>query len=252
MPNWCGNKMIVSGPEGRVDEFVRQAEGPGPKFLDSDGELSVSLLSFHQLVPLPDDALAGPYDPNGYEAEHEYWGVKWGACEVDREYEPGDSWASYRFETAWNYPYEFLRRASMRFPELDFDLEYEEPNTEMFGRIEIQNGITLRHLDWETAESEAGLRRELAVKREGELWVSLLPEPPRFGPLRSVDFRKLGEAVNKKFLAAATAVEEMEADGWICGVTEQWELLCVHREVKTGKELRERLETLGASWILAV
>lgn len=244
MPNWCRNKLIVSGPDDRLDEFVKQAKGPEPRFKGSDEEPIVSPLSFPQLVPLPDDVLAAAY---------EYWGVKWGACEVDLKYEPGDSWAIYRFETAWSYPLEFLRRASMKFPDLVLELEYIEPNMDMFGRIDIQNGIVLAHMDWEASEREAEQRRELAAKREGELQLSLLPKPPlNFGPLDAQEIEKLREVVNKKFLDAATVVEELEQDGWICAIVDRWELHCVHREVNTRKELEERLESIGAGRLLAV
>ena len=76
MPNWCSNKLIITGPEEDLARFVRQARGPTSSYnniLDSKswevfddiriasicsmnpepGE--VSDLSFHALCPVPEE-----------------------------------------------------------------------------------------------------------------------------------------------------------------------------------------------------
>ena len=116
MPNWCDNNLRISGSENEVQRFKLKANGPEQtynyfaapmdkwavhddirvkaqvKLLPELGNISV--LSFHALVPVPEDYRRFPYDCNsarkigeivgeerkggGYEWESKNWGVKWG------------------------------------------------------------------------------------------------------------------------------------------------------------------------------
>ena len=128
MPNWCNNKLEISGPPDIVAEFIAAARGPNQTYNQFNhfgaidwGELddirvkalltqdpergSVSDLSFHALYPVPLQVRKFPYSPNlahkvadsagvilslaGYDWEIKNWGVKWGASDVEMT-EDGD------------------------------------------------------------------------------------------------------------------------------------------------------------------
>ena len=79
MPNWCYNKLTITGPEADVRSFKEKAAGPCP-WLKPD-ETEVEVLNFHSLVPVPDEVLQAGYEAAGYDWERENWGCKWGADE---------------------------------------------------------------------------------------------------------------------------------------------------------------------------
>jgi hypothetical protein len=126
MPNWCNNRLTVLGPANRVAAFVKKANGPGPRYkaqrwdiveweakckkAEAEGkpkpphpdeeEREPMAMSFHQLRPIPPEIEKGDYDPGGYNAEHQLWGCKWGACESKLVSE-GNGRADYEFDTPW-------------------------------------------------------------------------------------------------------------------------------------------------------
>jgi hypothetical protein len=157
MPNHCVNRLTVLGPEADVAAFVDAAHGPVQKYEPSDIDLRfakaegkdprgrvVSEFSFHQLIPIPAEVEAQTYDPAGYEAEQELWGVKWGAYAVSRLDGAPDR-AEYRFTTAWAPPFEFLQRVSAKWPTLRFLLSFGEEYPTR-GRFVIANGATVFQL----------------------------------------------------------------------------------------------------------
>ena len=65
-----------------------------------------------------------PISNHWYDWNIRNWGTKW---DTDAELERHDpDHASYRFETAWSAPEEAITALSVRFPRLDFSLEWEE------------------------------------------------------------------------------------------------------------------------------
>lgn len=136
-----------------------------------------SLLSFHSLLPVPTEVLFAPYDPGsfkkraeqypewfskypnlipGYNWEHNNWGVKWGASDVDFMgiYDSGNSSSvNYKFSTPWGPP-SIFEKVSLDFPDLEFCLRWEEPGVCAAGEIVYKAGsITYNH-EWEITEEE--------------------------------------------------------------------------------------------------
>lgn len=256
MPNWCDNRMIVTGPEDRVDEFVQLAEGPMHQYKEEDTaseEAKYELLSLHQVVPLPDKALAGPYDPVGYAAEHEAWGVKWGVRGAEREYDAGEGWTEYRFATAWAPPLEFVRRASKRYPTLMFDLRYEEDGVDIFGRSLIQNGIVIRDVQWEPGDGEA-LRGAIAERTAGAFRLDLLPKSSLL-LIENMDAGKLcaiGKQIQERYEIAAAVADKLANTGWECRLRDVSELICQHSDVTTHEIMKQRLAEAGVEWTLCI
>ena len=140
MPNWCVNRLRIEGEPEDVEQFVKAANGPTQVYGKQGGEKKTSVLSFHQIVPIPDEVLLMRYDPFGSTAEFLLWGVKWGT----RDAEIVDQWeggSEYDFLTPWEPPEAFLVRASARFPCLEFFLKYgEESLFDLIGSIRLSEG----------------------------------------------------------------------------------------------------------------
>ena len=56
MPNWCENRVTISGGTEDIAKFRETMEG-----LDHHGEESI--FSFHKLIPMPDELMATTSPP---------------------------------------------------------------------------------------------------------------------------------------------------------------------------------------------
>lgn len=154
MPNHCENVMSVCGDPSDVAAFVKKVNGVGPNYANQGfyddlpkGErakpedLPVSVLSFHQTVPIPEEAQVEGYDKAGYAAQRSLWGTKWGAYREQLLKHEGRV-AKYAFTTAWCPPQEWMLRTSALFPTLTFYLSYSEESPSR-GKFSMKNGQVL-------------------------------------------------------------------------------------------------------------
>lgn len=141
MPNWVNNTLTVNGDKYQVKAFAERAKQPG--LFTTEGE-SISELSFANFVR-PDASIMGEYfgsepllSPSQYswqttmeESNHWYywntrnWGTKWDACEAD-VLSRSESEIVYSFSTAWAPPTPVFYAMVQQFPELSFELRYNE------------------------------------------------------------------------------------------------------------------------------
>jgi hypothetical protein len=147
MPNWCVNRVIVTGPKRLRDEFVQRARGAYPRYKDEEAkelppakdpieELQRNIAKldeepnpeqtfcFHQFVPIPAAILAGGYSEKGYNWQCKHWGTKWGAHDTHVKHNARRT--RMDFETAWSPPEPVLAAIANQFPGLRFVLQYWE------------------------------------------------------------------------------------------------------------------------------
>ena len=141
MPNWCSNELDITGPQEDLDRFRDAAVGERPTYakehdinlpISDDDEDRHEVLSFHALVPIPEEILEAGYNgknnalvQSGHGAETTLWGVKWGACgEITRYI--GNTSLSYSFETAWGPPCRLIQTVAPQYPTLRFHINYME------------------------------------------------------------------------------------------------------------------------------
>jgi Ferredoxin-like domain in Api92-like protein len=141
MPNWCLNKLTVTGPEADVQAFKAKAVGHSP-WLQPEGEPDV--INFHSLVPVPQEVLKAGYESAGYDWEVENWGCKWGA-ENPTILAEWEGFIAYEFSTAWSPPEQFLQTVAVQWPKLMLILEYEEPGMAYKGLAKFQGNIHEDH-----------------------------------------------------------------------------------------------------------
>jgi len=131
MPNWCQNILTVSGPVEAVDKFIEVVK-------TDDSPLSLSTL-----YPLPDDVKRGEVlTHNGvsiptmsdeeYRWHVKHWGTKWDVCDVisHESVSDGTKTVTYRFDSAWSPPVEWMEHVVMNNNDLmdglSFTLAYCE------------------------------------------------------------------------------------------------------------------------------
>lgn len=198
MPNYCSNKLVVTGEPEKLAEFV--------KTLGENNEFS-----FSQVVPMPEElssivsggaTIDGKQvrqwrettDENGerkmvaisaqekeellekygaldwYQWAIENWGTKWDVSGGFREnpqmtVEDGEVYGW--FDTAWGPPTEWALNASLKFPELTFTLYFSEGGMGFFGMFSATNGNTIE--DMSEGGSEGGVFwREDAEWEDGQ------------------------------------------------------------------------------------
>lgn len=130
MPNWCNNKITVVGTPDDISGFVAAARGMPVKYApqpwdNEEKEREPVEFSFHALVPLPESAIGSDYTKTGYDAEHQTWGIKWGACDIVAG-PHSDRVARYAFDTAWSPGQKFWEKVVAKWPRLIFMLSYWE------------------------------------------------------------------------------------------------------------------------------
>lgn len=150
MPNWVANRVSISGTEQDLKRFIDQANAV-PNTLSVDDELSEDgtkkevILSFANFIAPPQEAIdSGEYhethgfskgNPTGQTANNWYnynvreWGTKWDVSYtsyVETNADGDSSTAVYSFDTAWSPPEPVFRAMVEQYPELQFDIWWEE------------------------------------------------------------------------------------------------------------------------------
>jgi len=158
MPNHCSNKLTITGPPEKVKQFIAgvdQKKGifgtymPVPKELQNavSGSVEPGIVRIEEEVngeieyrELSAEISAAIYQKYGahnwYDWRIDNYGTRWGDYEL--YHEEGQNW--FGFESAWSPPIEGLERLSKMFPELTFDLEYDEPSMGFAGQNIFRNG----------------------------------------------------------------------------------------------------------------
>jgi hypothetical protein len=163
MPNWCYNSLCVSGEKEILAEFVSKTLVPCN--MSSEEEYDEShRFTFNILHPLP-KALEGGFSPlpklegendiqykermaenvRLYGAEDWYdwnrynWGTKWDASSTCIE-ELDDNNFDLKFNTAWSPPIYWFEKVIPMYPQLEFDLIFDEESQDYCGRMTGREG----------------------------------------------------------------------------------------------------------------
>ena len=163
MPNWCENRVTISGDSEDLVKFREVMEGPDHHGVDS-------IFSFNQLMPMPVelinttspptiketqaecdayntgdnhcvavtqntvDALQEKYGAcDWYAWANENWGTKWQPNEIELDAET--DYLVYRFDTAWGPPEGIWGAILGQFPKLRVTWFYDEPGMEFCGYL---------------------------------------------------------------------------------------------------------------------
>ena len=159
MPNWCCNNLNVSGDEIQLREFVEKSTIN----IEENDEFS-----FNGTYPMPNtlNITSGTHlsfiekikryiniklykHKDWYDWRCANWGTKWDACEphIDNN---DINFFSVSFDTAWSPPIDWIDNIMEDFPDLCFELEYDEPGMCFGGLLQAQYEVTWEDANWET------------------------------------------------------------------------------------------------------
>jgi len=146
MPNWVYNTLTISADKDTITRIEGELEKPHPiqlmddMFTQAEGkwEMSSPGFSFWNVVAPPEDKWAeyfgvsgtvkgerlGDGEYNWYNWNCNNWGTKWDACEPDVD--STDDMLTYRFDTAWSPPLDVFEKLCAKYPEVHFEMEYQE------------------------------------------------------------------------------------------------------------------------------
>ena len=169
MPNWCSNRVTISGDAADVKAFKEAVKGYSSNFNN--------LFSFDAIIPFPDElhGIGSPvtivdaeediekYKKDRSESEfalgnlpitkqrsHELiekyghnnwydwcsdnWTCKWDACEVRLEDYEAD-YIVYTFDTAWGPPESIYETLKLQHPDVHISWFYDEPGMQFAGYL---------------------------------------------------------------------------------------------------------------------
>ena len=168
MPNWCANRVSVSGNETDVQVFKEAV-----KYSYKDGE---KLFSFYAIIPFPEElnGIGSPvkvmteaeietykkehsdsewvignlpitqersqelYDKYGadnwYDWCNDNWTSKWDACDVYLDDDEPD-YLTYRFDTPWGPPENIYITLKLQHPNVHISWFYDEPGMQFAGYL---------------------------------------------------------------------------------------------------------------------
>lgn len=157
MPNWCQNKLTVTGPKAMLDKFIADAKAKGNK----KKGIEATELSLDKLYPTPSDneikntkqllppnatveqkmlaSLFAKSQPDWYSWRVTNWGTKWDVTAYVAKREPKK--IVYEFDSAWAPPEEAFKKISNDYPDLKFALNYREDGMGFRGKTVIYDGV---------------------------------------------------------------------------------------------------------------
>ena len=168
MPNWCANRVTVSGNEEDVQAFKKAVHGLGDR--------QDSAFSFNSVIPFPEevngigspvkimteeeieqykkdhsdsewvignlpltqersDSLKEKYGcDNWYDWCNDNWTSKWDACDVYLDVDEPD-YLQYRFDTPWGPPENIYYVVTAQHPNVHVSWFYDEPGMQFAGYL---------------------------------------------------------------------------------------------------------------------
>lgn len=144
MPNWCENRVDISGEPEDVKKFMEligekfefQKIIPMPKELE-DTTSPVRTEGEHaNMTPEKQKELLGKYGfDNWYDWALSNWGTKWPAQDVELVVNE-ENYCRFMFVTAWSPPEGIYRKVKELFPDLGISWFYDEPAMQFAGYLE--------------------------------------------------------------------------------------------------------------------
>jgi hypothetical protein len=175
MPNWCYNSLTIEGSKELIADVKRILNRPFKQTHDSwnasSGKMELSdtiysnpVFAFHNIYNHIQDGVSDEEylkqsdfakstaevlsfsGNNWYDWNVRNWGTKWDVAVRDNEEYPeteltdeSETLLAYRFNTAWSPPIEAISKLSLQYPDLDFELSFEE-ETGWGGLLQFEAG----------------------------------------------------------------------------------------------------------------
>ena len=147
MPNWCRNRVTVSGTEediSKLSEIFSDTKSIFNHIIQSPDwkRLPNEKGQFPQLERMKNpkgEVMWETYNfPDGKNDDRWYywcidnWGTKWDVSELSIDYDD-DEVLELEFSTAWSPPEGIVEKLKEKYPDLSFSCFYDEPGMEIAG-----------------------------------------------------------------------------------------------------------------------
>ena len=137
MPNWCWNDLTVMCTKEHVAELQ--------DFVEKSTSIKDTEFSFEGTLPRGDRE-------DWYIWSLDNWGTKWDACEPHiHESEP--QCFSVGFDSAWSPPCSWIQNIMHKYTNLEFELEYGEPNCCFAGTLTVHKAKNIFIDDYSDTDS---------------------------------------------------------------------------------------------------
>ena len=153
MPNYCSNSITVKGSVEDLEKFQR--------FVSTDRSQDGSSLDFEQFCP-PLAKAQDFFDAFGYNWCLAFWGTKWNTHDTDVKIEDQEG-LKYGLTTANSPPCEVVVQMSCMFPELLFELSYDEPCECFQGDFHCQTRHFSLQKNTQASTCDLGITRSKAL-----------------------------------------------------------------------------------------
>jgi hypothetical protein len=169
MPNWCDNRLHISGDIETIKTFIQKVTNTEEQAEKRRQRYDI----LQNLYPCPQeltDTVSGfshdenvqserqqKYDANKakygykdwYDWQYAKWGTKWGDSDTDIiDPEPfitpdGRAHAEFVFQSPWSPPIEGIAHITTMFPTLEFGIAYYEEGMDFYGFCNFVDGVPL-------------------------------------------------------------------------------------------------------------
>lgn len=139
MPNWCLNKVTISGPTADLTKLKDELHSTWGK--DKETWFDLSKIDPEPLGPMAEDD-QGPHGQTlcyqRYEWRINHWGVKWNVIlteEPDLVKDPSGQetgYLTYVFDTPWNAPFEAYKTLRAKHRNLTYSVYATEPDADLY------------------------------------------------------------------------------------------------------------------------
>lgn len=148
MPNWCENKLTITGTASELANFYSKIDnGEEFQFLEVFVPTPNDLLA-HSSPEFDEERKKENLDKYGardwYDWRVQNWGTKWDLSSFElitkiQHDEKMQTWV-FHFETAWAPPEEAFEKIAAQWPNLIFYISYSEPGMAFCGYAKYQGG----------------------------------------------------------------------------------------------------------------
>lgn len=134
MPNWCENNLTITGKSEDIKQFVTDWNKK-----DEEGK---DIYSWYNVIDIEEE------DKNNegwHYMNNKYIGCKWdlNSDDVYIEFKDGEDSLTASFDSPWGPPDKAIKRASIKYPTLKFEMNSEEGGCDFNYILKCENGETL-------------------------------------------------------------------------------------------------------------
>lgn len=168
VPNWCSNKITISGPKSVLDRLSQDLL----RVTDERGSREELLLSLERILPTPPELLE---NDGWFDWRLVHWGAKWDLTEVRLEGRTDDSLVLVCL-SASTPPLQALAKLSEQYPEVAVEIVYAEPGWGLAGRRAFNRGEVTAQEDVDLDETIPDFLDRSGWASEAETWRVALAE----------------------------------------------------------------------------